>query len=410
MKNYIYIVLMGLIIFACDDYDESDQGINLEELPAYVAFDVAGTTVENPVEDVDELGGSVEFTVEAPTGTMSDITVNYEFGGDAVFGQDFTVAGASAAGGSLVVEHDPENFLSFDEGSVTITLLTDAITDGDKTLTVTLVSATNGEGENVPVGRGGTSLLTVATVNIADVPLEVSLSADSIAQVENSMDTTFFDVSLNYAAPADVTVNFNTSGGLVQGGDFSFVDFDNPLVIPAGETSATFSIVTIDDVLKEDPDSLLIVMSGASIGGSGLSVALTEADTLEYVQYDEMKTLGFSIDSDSVAVSSVDEAGFYSFPVTLDNVSTEAVTIDYTVSATGGAAGVDYVDETGGSITFNPGQTKVDVTLQLLADAFSNASNVEIEVELTEASLTTTDAEVEFDGDRDGFKLVVVNE
>ncbi|MCB0584793.1 MAG: hypothetical protein KDD06_05625, partial [Phaeodactylibacter sp.] len=49
-----------------------------------------------------------------------------------------------------------------------IELLTDDVQDGTKTLTITLVSASNDEGA-LAVGRGGTDYLKTATIVIEDV-------------------------------------------------------------------------------------------------------------------------------------------------------------------------------------------------------------------------------------------------
>ncbi|MDH5365728.1 MAG: hypothetical protein OEW67_01985 [Cyclobacteriaceae bacterium] len=168
MKKILLILFSASIIMSCDEFDIADQGIVLEELPSYVAFNANGTEAYLDTVFTDENGGSATFNVEAPTGTLSDITVNYEFSGTAIFGTDFNVAGASAAGGSLVITHDPADFLDFDNKDLDISLLTDAIVDGEKTLNINLISASNAEGQ-IAVGRGGTDYLKSAVLVIADV-------------------------------------------------------------------------------------------------------------------------------------------------------------------------------------------------------------------------------------------------
>lgn len=176
MKNLVYILFVGIILTSCDGFDLSDNGLdNLQELPEYVAFNAPGLNATLAPFNEDE-GASVDLIVEAPAGTLDDIVVSYTFGGDAVFGADFNVPGASAAGGTVTVTHninqagtETTGGVAFtDRGNIAVELLTDAVADGDKVLTVTLTSATRGS-ETIAVGRGGTEMLRVATVNIADV-------------------------------------------------------------------------------------------------------------------------------------------------------------------------------------------------------------------------------------------------
>ena len=175
MKNLIYILALGIVLVSCDGFDLSDNGLdNLQELPEYVAFNAPGVNATLPPFEESE-GGTVDLIVEAPIGTLEDIVVSYSFGGDAVFGVDFTVPGASATGGTVTITHninqagtETTGGVAFtDRGNIPVELLTDGVVDGDKVLTVTLTSASRGS-ETIAIGRGGTDFLREATVNILD--------------------------------------------------------------------------------------------------------------------------------------------------------------------------------------------------------------------------------------------------
>ena len=116
-----------------------------------------------------------EINIEIPGGTLSDVTVNYTFSGTAVFGEDFTVEGATSAGGSLIIELTtvPNQDGLPINGDILVNLLEDNVVDGDKTLEITIVSASNASGD-LTVGRGGKDILRVAKINIEDVD-EISL-------------------------------------------------------------------------------------------------------------------------------------------------------------------------------------------------------------------------------------------
>ncbi len=186
MKNLIYIVIAACVLVACDGFDLDDNDIgNLEALPEYIAFDAPGVEAVRPDDAVCEASNNsdcsstdpvLHLIVEAPIGTLEDITVTYEFSGDAVFGVDFNVDGATAQGGTTTITHNINQAgtevtggVAFtDRGTIPVELLTDGAVDGDKQLIVTITGATRGS-ETLAIGRGGLDMLRVATVNIADV-------------------------------------------------------------------------------------------------------------------------------------------------------------------------------------------------------------------------------------------------
>lgn len=178
-KIFILLTVIGFLS-ACTEYDFfEDQGFTVTELPGYVAFNGAGTSVTYAVDPIDECAAAgAELVVEAPTGTLSDITVNYTLGGTAEFGVDYTIDGATASGGSFVIEHlqsaNPDDFQNLDNGSFTIVPLVDGVSEGDETVVVTLVSATNADGEEFAVGRGGTDFLKTVTVDLVDVDFAIT--------------------------------------------------------------------------------------------------------------------------------------------------------------------------------------------------------------------------------------------
>lgn len=174
MKKLIYILFASVMILTgcSEDYDLNDnvQDLNVQLLDGeYVAYSADGANATTPAVDAKE-GETVELNVEIPTGTESDVTVNFTFGGTAIYGVDFTVPGGTSAGGSVVIVPDDGGGTAniIDNVDILVTLLTDDNQDGNKSLDVILASASNGDGD-VLVGRGGTDFLKSQTVNISDV-------------------------------------------------------------------------------------------------------------------------------------------------------------------------------------------------------------------------------------------------
>ncbi|MEL6675269.1 MAG: hypothetical protein AAFR61_23880 [Bacteroidota bacterium] len=165
IKLFALLVIGGMLVASCgSDYLVEDYW-DLEDLPGYVAFDADGNTVNLPTLETSEDAGSVSLNIECPTGTLSDITINYEVTGSAQSGVDYSIAGGS---NSIVMKPNTTDFQNPDNVDLVIEILTDSIPDGVKNLTVTLVSASNAEG-TLAVGRGGTDFLKSATVSIADI-------------------------------------------------------------------------------------------------------------------------------------------------------------------------------------------------------------------------------------------------
>jgi hypothetical protein len=166
--NIILFFAAALAFTACDpDYAVEDY-FDLEELPGYVAFDADGNNATLDDVETTEDGGTVELIIENPTGTKSDITVNYDLSGSAVFGIDYTIEGATSNGGSLVIKPNSGAVNETIQSRLVITLLTDGEADGEKMIIITLVDASNAEG-SVAVGRGGKDFLKTANVIIADI-------------------------------------------------------------------------------------------------------------------------------------------------------------------------------------------------------------------------------------------------
>ena len=276
LNIYTYLLVLAVFMASCgNDFDLVEDGLNPQQLPGYVAFNASGNNATIDPEDVGEDAGEVTFNIENPTGTLSDITVTYAFEGSAVYGTDFTIEGASASGGTLVIEHDPEDFQFRDNQDLVVTILTDNDIDGDKTLEIVLVSATNADG-TLAVGRGGTDFLKRAVINISDIDC-------ALADLEGTYD---------YTIAGDIG---NVSGVLsvVPGGDgvwvlddFAGGAFGEPVQyeiftaangdITAPEVSQVSGVAaTITGVVNTCTSSLFMNVTLNCCGGEGLMWTIT---------------------------------------------------------------------------------------------------------------------------------------
>ena len=72
---------------------------------------------------------------------------------------------------------------------------------------------------------------------------------------------------LSQPAASDVTVRLTYAGTATDGSDFTAV---TAVVIPAGQSSATFALRTIDDALAEGSESFTVSLGAITGGGIGL--------------------------------------------------------------------------------------------------------------------------------------------
>ena len=218
MKKFIPIFLCALIVLSCTESTLEDVGFTLTSLPAYVAYGNPGGTVTARVLAPREGSTTAALTrlrIEAPGVVTSDVTVQFTFGGTAVFGTDFTVSGlmqstlvpfavtATAAGGSINIVKSNKTLTvnDFEHVNLVLGYPTDGVKDGNKTLIITLTSATGADGTVYAVGRGGTDMLKVATINITDINEVFTATLNGASEVPPVVS----------AATGTATLAFNTT-------------------------------------------------------------------------------------------------------------------------------------------------------------------------------------------------------
>lgn len=420
MKNFLVVFIIMSVIFSCTDFDIKDQGFDLEALPESVSFNGDGDNfnlTETGIEGNTDITGTTTTTsddgitlqVEAPNGTDAPITVSYSLGGTATFGTDYVIPEATATGGTVTIDLDPSDVDDFDNGDIDIQFLNDNLIEGTETIIVTLISATR-DGEDIPVGRGGTDFGREATVNITDVALSLKLSSSSLNTVESAVsDTLIFFAELNFPASSNVTYDLSIVGSptIQQLTDFVYVPSSatpGSLTINAGELRDTIQLVLVDDNIVSSStsgiDSILFEISNASIPSGNILVGdSTKADVaakdgIGIFVRDDFPRYGFSVSADTITL---DKTATYSYTVTLIDTVTNSATpafsdivIPYTTNQGTATIGADFNDLTGGSITIPQGQSTADISIQVLS--VGKTTNPIVTVILDEP--TTTYAEV----------------
>ncbi|MDD2932603.1 MAG: Calx-beta domain-containing protein [Methylotenera sp.] len=213
----------------------------------------------------------------------------------------------------------------------------DSVFEGNETVVVNIVSA-------------------AGSANILDNDSAPIVNAISVASADEGT-ALVHTVTLSNASTQDSTFAYSLTGATATAG----VDFDSTpifsdgvtlsggfVTVPAGVTSFTVTIPTIDDLIKEDDETTTLTIGG-----------VTGAGTI--VDNDTVPTLSIN----SVSVN--EAAGTATFTVSLNAVSGQTVSVSYATSNGTATAGSDFTS-TSGSLTFAPGVITQTITVPIADD------------------------------------------
>ena len=298
---------------------------------------------------------------------------------------DYTVADGTAQGGGIdyLLSNGTLTFASGQSRrGISIPLTQDAAVEGDETFTITL---SNPSGD---VELGTNSVLTF-TINDSDQTRIANLAnADSTNTEDNT--PILIDVFLSERDDAnDITVNYAVTGTATNGSGQDFeLATPGTLTFLAGDTLETISININDDLIDESDETVVITLTGATNAGLGDTTTFTytiqDNDVAPEVEFSATSSLN------SEATSSV------SIPVILSVVSTQTVTVDYTVniSSTATGGGTDYNLVTS-SLEIPAGSTSGEINVTVFNDLIVENDET-IVIDLSSATNATLGANTSF--------------
>ena len=352
-----------------------------ETLTASIAADA-----ENVAE-----GNDAAFTVTLTGGVPADdVSVPFETSGTATATDDYaapkgaiTFPPGDTTGQAGVLEISAGD----SRGTITFPVLADAIDDDDETLKVEIFSAATDE-------RAGSVSATgnVATTRILDQDnLTVSIG-DAPGVTEGSSAT--FTITLSTVSDQDVSAGWATkqAGDALDPGETALPDRDyaaasGTVSIPAGDTSATFTVTTTQDTLVEGAETFVVLLEEATIGNSSPPemVPLGETRAEGTITDDDAAPTGLTISS--VSHNQVDEdAGATDITVTVALDGTTQFTVDTPVTVqmidrpgvqNNATLGVDYTATTS-NVTIPAEESSVSATITLtpVDDSLSEADEI----------------------------------
>ncbi|MDT5039373.1 MAG: hypothetical protein QOE51_358 [Actinoplanes sp.] len=224
-------------------------------------------------------------------------------------------------------------------GPITVQTLSDAMVEGDETLTLTLTNQ-NDDADTVSatvhiVDTGYT--LTSTPVNETAVTPAVG-NTPAVQRKARVTATLSGPLSQPVTIPLTVGAQNDTARSDMQVDDPKYRDYDLPgepaITIPAGQTSGYFDITLYDDSLDED-DSQFITVSGDE--PTGASPTTQSAGTTRVTIIDDDATPTVSIGGAGL----VSEGSALGFPLTLSGASERPVTVKVS-TANGVTSGDNY--------------------------------------------------------------------
>ncbi len=308
-------------------------------------------------------GGSIVYTATLTNAAQTPVTVTLSSG------QTITIAAGATTGSVSILA--PTEDVYVDAGSVSRTI----------------TSATGGNFEALNVNA------TAATTTVTDTidATTVSITGDAVV-AEGA--TAAYVISLTSAAQTAVTVNLAYSGVAADGTDFTGVA---TVTIPAGSSSASFNIATLQDVLAEGAENFTVTIASAA-GGNFESLVISGANGAATTSITDDDTPALSVSSPTIG-----EGGFAVFTVSLSNPSTTAVTFNPALSSGTATVGTDtstaleYFNGTAwvvvpvGGITLAAGSTSVQVRVAT-SDDFAAEGDEQFTLTATVSAGTTGNA------------------
>ncbi len=203
-----------------------------------VAVSLSASSVE-----IAEEAGTSTLTLTLSEVTFEDVVVNLAVSGTAVSGTDYTLTNANV---TIIAGQT--------SATTTITANQDTVLEGPETVIVDIADVTGGAANETD-----TQQQTITLIDDELVSVSLSASGDEIAEEAGTSSVT---VTLSEATFEDVVVSLGISGTAINGADYA--EINTNLAIKAGQTSATVTLVALQDNTEEGSETIVIDIDSVS--------------------------------------------------------------------------------------------------------------------------------------------------
>lgn len=321
------------------DFNATVAGAGTATFSATATPIVPAVSFASASQTVSEGVGTATIAVQLSAATSVPVTVPFTLSGTAASPADYTITASP-----LVI---PAGSTS---GSVTVTVVSDAVAEPDESVIVTLGTPTNGT-----LGSATVHTLTIA----GQAPPTVSWTQASQTASEGATAT----VTAQLSGPSSqaVTVPFTLGGTATSGADFT-IPTATPLTIPAGSASVSITVNIASDGTAEPNETVVVTMGTPTNATPGATTVHTITIS------GQQPTVNWSASSQTVGES----AGLVSVTAVLSSPSTQVISIPYTASGTA-TNGSDYAIAAG-PLVIQPGNTSGSFNVNVVNDSSAEAT------------------------------------
>lgn len=197
-----------------------------------------------------------------------------------------------------------------------------------------------------------------------------TLSIDSTSSAEGSSGTTSFTftVSLSAASTSPVTVDWTTVDGTASSmastvGGADFTAANGTLTFNPGDTSKTITVVVNGDATNEADETFTVTLASptnATVAqGTGTGTIVNDDSVPAISITDALVIEGNSGTTPATPAT---------FTVTLSAASGQTVSVQYATADVTATGGSDYSTAANTTLTFAPGETSKDITVEVVGD------------------------------------------
>ena len=295
--------------------------------------------------EASEVSGAFRVTLTAASDEA--VVVDYTVSGSATPGADYqTLSGQATV---------PAGAVSVD---IPVAVIDDALTEGTETVVATL-STVAGSGDVSIDGANNSASIEIVDDETPGVSIRVENAAAEGGQGGR------FVVSQNFAAATPTVIAISTSGSATGGADYRSPP--NQITIPAGETSVTVDLVTLDDDLAEGNETVRVTLDEIVSGDPALMI-VAGADSAE-LEIQDNETGLIRIDIDSVSVA---EDGTATATIRQDGITGQDTVIRLQIFGEA-TAGQDFQAITE-QATITAGNESVSIPINILDDTLVEPS------------------------------------
>ncbi len=359
-----YTIILGTTSTGDDNYKNLDVDdvtvTNLDD-------DTAGVNVSAISRNTREDGTTATFTVTLTSEPTGAVTIPFN---------------SNDPGEGTVPASVQLNATNWSTGViVTVTGQDDDLIDGDVLYTIVTGDPTSGDNKYNALGAGDVSDVSVTNENVdtATVSITATTGGNEAGPVAG-----VFTVNQSLPSTTATVISYTVTGTASSGADFT--PLSGSVTIPAGSSSATINVPTINDLLVEELETVIVTLDTITSGNTA-QISINQANKSASLNLtdNDAATLSIAATTDGSETGPINGR----FTVTQSAISSINTIVSYTV---GGSAtpGSDYT-ALSRSVTIPAGSTSATIDVPVTDDLVTEGAETVI---VTLGTITSGDAQI----------------